>query len=411
MKCHVTDDVSLSQPLEGPLLAHVGAFAQWAREQGYARSSRYHRVRLTAGLSRWLKDEGITLSQISSEHARAYLHARARGRPVRQADRAVLDQFIAVLRDRGVIPPATSAPRLTPVEQEIRAFATYLRQARGVTDGTIDHYLRFIRPFLTQRFGTGRVELSRLRADHVVRFVQREIPRLSVPQVKHLTTALRSFLQYARVRGDVVADLAAAVPTVASWSMAAIPRAIPPDAVCRLLASMRRRTPIERRDYAIVVLLADLGLRAGEVAGLELEDVDWNAGQVRIRGKGGHWTALPLPTRVGEAIAAYLQEGRPQSPSRRVFLRAYAPYRGFKGSMAISAIVRCALQHAGIQAPTNGAHQFRHGLATQMLRHGASLREIGDVLRHRRPQTTTIYAKVDLTALRALALPWPGGVQ
>jgi site-specific recombinase XerD len=244
-----------------------------------------------------------------------------------------------------------------------------------------------------------------------VGFVQREIQHLSVPQAKHLTAALRSFLQYARYCGDVVLDLAAGVPAVASWSMAAIPRAIPPDAVRQLLASMPRRTPTERRDYAVVVLLADLGLRAGEVAGLELEDLDWNVGQVRIRGKGGHQAVLPLPVRVGEAIVAYLRNGRPLSPSRRVFLRAKAPHRGLQGSAAISAIVRQALQHAGIQAPTNGAHQFRHALATQMLRHGASLREIGDVLRHRRPQTTTIYAKVDLAALRSLALPWPGGVQ
>jgi len=296
------------------------------------------------------------------------------------------------------------------VEQQIRAFEAYLRQARGVTDGTVREYVRCIRPFLTERFRTGRPGLSGLCAGDVVRFVQREIPRLRVPQAKHLTTALRSFLQYARYRGDVMLDLAAAVPAVASWSMAAIPRAIPPEAIRQLLASMRRRTPTERRDYAVVVLLADLGLRAGEVAGLDLEDLDWSAGHVRVRGKGGHWSALPVPVRVGEAIVAYLRNGRPHSASRRVFLRAKPPYRGVR-SAAISAIVGRALRHAGVQAPTSGAHQFRHALATQMLRGGASLREIGDVLRHRRIQTTTIYAKVDLVALRALALPWSGGTQ
>jgi len=252
--------------------------------------------------------------------------------------------------------------------------------------------------------------LSGLRAEQVVRFLEREVARLGLAQAKHLTTALRSFLQYARYRGDVVLDLAAVIPSVASWSMAAIPRAIPPDAVRRLLASMRRRTAIERRDYAVVVLLADLGLRAGEVAGLQLDDLDWSGGQVRVGGKGGHWSALPLPVRVGEAISAYLRHGRPQSPSRHLFLRAKPPYSGVR-SAAITAIVGRALRHAGVQAPTSGAHQFRHALATQMLRRGASLREIGDVLRHRRIQTTTIYAKVDLGALRPLALPWPGGVE
>ena len=166
-----------------------------------------------------------------------------------------------------------------------------------------------------------------------------------------------------------------------------------------------------RRDYAILLLLARLGLRSGEVAFLELDDIDWNAGQVSVRGKGGQRTALPLPADVGEAIAAYLRHGRPRSTSRRVFLRAKRPIRGFLGPSAVGSIVRHALQRAGIEAPTTGAHQFRHGLATQMLRQGASLTEIGEVLGHRNPQTTTIYTKVDLEALRTLALPWPGGVR
>ncbi len=297
-----------------------------------------------------------------------------------------------------------------PVEQHVRAYEAYLRQARGLTEETVRAYVRSVRPFLTERFGGTCRRLAGLRAEDVVRFLQREIPRLGVAQAKHLTTALRSFLQYARYRGDVVLDLAAVVPPVASWSMATIPRAIPPEAIRQLLASMHRRTGIERRDYAIVVLLADLGLRAGEVAGLDLEDLDWSGGHVRVRGKGGYWSALPVPVRVGEAIVAYLRNGRPPSSSRRVFLRATPPYRGVR-SAAISAVVARALRHAGVQAPTSGAHQFRHALATQMLRGGASLREIGDVLRHRRIQTTTIYAKVDLDALRPLALPWPGGVQ
>ena len=220
---------------------------------------------------------------------------------------------------------------------------------------------------------------------------------------------MRSFLQYARYRGDVTLDLAAAVPIVANWSMPSIPRAIGVDQVRQLLASIDRHTAIGRRDCAIVLLLARLGLRSGEVAFLELEDIDWDAGQVSVRGKRDQRTALPLPSDVGAAIAAYLRGGRPRSTSRRVFLRNKAPIRGFLSQCAVGSIVRHALQHAGIQAPTKGAHQFRHALATDMLRHGASLTEIGEVLRHRNPQTTTIYAKVDLTALRTLALPWPRG--
>ncbi len=193
--------------------------------------------------------------------------------------------------------------------------------------------------------------------------------------------------------------------------MATIPRAIPADQARRLLAGISRRTATGRRDYAILLLLARLGLRASEVAFLELDDIDWKAGRLKVRGKGGQRTELPLPTDVGEAIVAYLQNGRPSSTSRRVFLRGKAPIRGFLSQQAIGSIVRHAIQRTGIDAPTKGAHQFRHALATQMLRHGASLTEIGEVLGHRSPETTKIYAKVDLTALRKLALPWPGGVR
>jgi len=187
----------------------------------------------------------------------------------------------------------------------------------------------FIRDFLTGRLGNGRVGLSRLCASDVVRFVQRHAPRLHLKRAKLLTSALRSFLRYARYRGDIALDLAAAVPSVANWSMTSIPRAIPAESVRQLLASISRRTAVGRRDYAIVLLLARLGLRSSEVAFLELEDIDWEAGHVSVRGKGGHRTALPLATDVGDAIAAYLRHGRPRSTSRRVFLRAKAPTRGF----------------------------------------------------------------------------------
>jgi site-specific recombinase XerD len=331
---------------------------------------------------------------------------------VHRGDAAALRQFLGFLRRHDMIPAEKVSPRrLTPVEREARAFEHYLRNERVLADATIAYYVPFIRRFLADRFGKGRVTLSRLCAGDVLRFVQRQAARLHVKRAKQLTTALRSFLRYARYRGDVVLDLAAAVPIVANWSRSSIPRAISADAVRQLLASISRRTSVGRRDYAILLVLARLGLRAGEVVRLELDDIDWNAGQVSIRGKGGYRTALPLPRDVGAAIAAYLRHGRPPSPCRRVFLRARAPIRGFRGPSAVGSVVRDAVVRAGISAPTKGAHQFRHGLATQMLRHGASLTEIGEVLRHRSPQTTTIYAKVDLDALRTLALPWPGGAR
>lgn len=193
--------------------------------------------------------------------------------------------------------------------------------------------------------------------------------------------------------------------------MSSIPRGIAPDQVRHLLARINRRTAVGRRDYAIVLLLARLGLRSSEVVFLELDDIDWKDGSLSVHGKGGRRLQLPLPADVGEAIVAYVRDGRPPSSSRRVFLRAKAPLRGFLGPSAGGSIVRHVLRRAGIDAPTTGAHQFRHGLATEMLRHGASLSEIGELLGHRSPETTKIYTKVDLDALRTLALPWPGGVR
>lgn len=412
MKCIINDQVVLSRVPDGPLAEHMGAFAQSRSAQGYARKSIHRQVLLAAGFSHWLKQRGVALCHVSSDDSSRYLRDRARRvRPCR-GDAAALRHLLDFLRREGVIAAEKIVVRrLTPAERCAHEYAQYLHDARFLARATIVNYVPFIQGFLRDRFGDGPVRLACLNAGDVVRFVQRQAPRLHLKRAKLLTSALRSFLRYAHYRGAVVRDLAAAVPIVANWSMPSIPRAIGADQVRRLLASIDRRTAIGRRDYAIMLLLARLGLRAGEVAYLELEDIDWDVGQVSVRGKRGHRTALPLPADIGAAIAAYLRHGRPRSTSRRVFLRSKAPIRGFLGQCGVGSIIRHALQRTGIQAPTTGAHQFRHALATQMLRHGASLTEIGDALRHRSPQTTTIYAKVDLKALRTLALPWPGGAR
>jgi len=412
MKYIVDDKVVLSRPLEGPLSANVAGFAKWARDEGYAPPSRWRKVFLAAGFSRWLGQQAVRVRPISSEHVARYLRSHVGPMQIRRGDAATLRQFIDLLRRQGVVPPEKVLPcRLTPVERAADAFAHYLRNERALAEAAVVNYVPFVRRFLAERFGDRPVRLSGLCADDVARFVQRQAPRLHLKRAKLLTTALRSFFRYARYRGGITCDLAAAVPTVANWSMASIPRAIPAEAVHRLLASINRRTATGRRDYAILLVLARLGLRAGEVVRLELEDIDWNAGSLSVQGKGDQRCALPLPAEVGAAIAAYLRYGRPPSSSRRVFLRAKAPIRGLLGAQAISSLVRHNLIRADIQAPTHGAHQFRHALATEMLGHGASLTEIGEVLRHRSPQTTMIYAKVDLESLRTLALPWPGGVR
>jgi integrase/recombinase XerD len=412
MVCVVNDQVVLSRAPEGPLAAHLGAFAKSLNAQGYSLDSMHRQVLLAACFSHWLRRQGVAVRQIRSDHPPRYLRVRHRRvRPAR-GDAAALSHLLEFLRGDGVIPAEKMAVlRRTPAERCADEYAQYLREARDLAKATIVNYVPFIQGFLRNRFGAGPVVLSRLSASDVVRCVRRQAPHLHRKRAKLLTSALRSFLRFARYRGAVTLDLAAVVPAVANWSMPSIPRAIGADQVRQLLASLDRRTAMGCRDYAIVLLLARLGLRAGEVAFLELDDLDWEAGQVSVRGKRGHRTALPLPVDVGQALTAYLRRGRPRSTSRRVFLRDKAPVRGFLSQCAIGSVIRHALQRAGITAPTTGAHQFRHALATDMLRRGASLTEIGEILRHRSPQTTAIYAKVDLQALRTLALPWPGGAR
>jgi len=411
VKCTIRDHIVLLRAPDGPLVTHIGPFAQSQSAQGYAQSSIHRQVLLAAGFSHWLQQRGVALRHVNSDHFWQYLRCRTRRVQPHVGDAAALRHLLDFLRGEGVIAAEKIAARRSiPAEGCAHEYAQYLRDVRALARTTIVAYVPFIRGFLTNRFGAGPVRLARLNAGDVVRFVQRQAPHLHLHRAKLLTTALRSFLRYARYRGGVALDLAAAVPTVANWSMTSIPRAIGSNQVRQLLTSIDRHTAIGRRDYAIILLLARLGLRSGEVTFLELDDIDWNVGQMSIRGKSDRQTVLPLPADVGAAIAAYLHHGRPRSTNRRVFLCNEAPIRGF-GQRGVGSIIRRALQRAGIQAPTKGAHQFRHALATQMLRHGASLTEIGEVLRHRDPQTTTIYAKVDLTALRTLALPWPGGAR
>jgi integrase/recombinase XerD len=408
----VNDQVVLSQVPEGPLAAYLVRFADSLSHQGYTPQYIHRQVMLSACFSRWLKKSELPLRYVTSAHAAQYLTCRYRRRRQILGDQAALGHFVEFLRHEGVLPIGNmSADRLVPAEQCARTYERYLREERALAEATIVYYVRFTRRFLEDRFGSSPLKLSRLRARDVIEFVQREASRLKSKQAKLLTTALRSFLQYLRYRGETQLDLVAAVPCVANWSMPSIPRGIAPEQVRRLLRGIDRSTAIGRRDYAILLLLARLGLRSGEVAFLDLDDIDWQGGSLSVHGKSGRRTQLPLPNDVGDAIVAYLRHGRPCTTRRRVFLRARAPIRGFLSQSAIGTIVRHALLRAKIEAPTTGCHQFRHGLATQMLRQGASLAEIGGLLGHRNPQTTKIYTKVDLDALRTLALPWPGGVR
>jgi len=311
-----------------------------------------------------------------------------------------LQRLLELLR-RQRVAAAPVLPAATPAERLQNEFRLYLRQERALASSTQACYTTFVSEFLAERFGAGSVDLSRLGAADVTRFVRRRASTIHSKRVQLMTTALRSFLRYVRYRGDIEKNLAACIPAVANWKQSTLPRALPSDQVEQVLASIDRKTAMGRRDYAILLILARLGLRAGEIRALTLEDLDWQEGLITVRGKAGRFSQLPLPSDVGAAIADYLRHGRPTASSRCVFLRARAPLEGFRGQSGVGSMVRHALEGAGIDAVRTGAHQFRHALACQMLKQGALLSEIGELLRHRSPQTTAIYAKVDLDSLAA----------
>lgn len=397
----------------GPLGPYLAAYAGQLHAQQYAQRSARERIQLVADFSRWLDQHRISVRELTPQHTTQYLRDRIQqGRRPRRGDAAALDRVLDLLRQMAIITGPPAPVVATPAARVQAEFDRYLQQERALAPWTRVVYGTFAGRFLTERFTTDPVDLSCLAAPDVTGFVQRHAARQQPKYSQLMTTALRAFLRFARLRGDITTDLAAAVPSVATWSLSSLPRSLPPDQVQRVLDRCNTKTAVGRRDLAILLLLARLGLRGGEVAALTLEDIDWRAGRLTVRGKGGHVSPLPLPVDVGRAVAVYVQHGRPQGTScRRVFMRVLAPARGFNDQKAVGCVVKRALIRAGIESPRKGAHLFRHSLATQMLRHGASLAEIGEVLRHRSPHTTAIYAKVDLAALRTLAVAWPGGAR
>jgi integrase/recombinase XerD len=306
----------------------------------------------------------------------------------------------------GVAPPAVPAAPSTASEVLIERYSVYLLMQRGLAASSVRNYVGVARVFLSDRERVrGGLALAELDSATVSGFVPRESGRSSVGTAKCMVTRLRALLRFLHLEGEIERDLAGAVPSVASWRLASLVKALDARSVARLLASCDRRTRIGRRDFAILALLSRLGLRAGEVAALRLSDVDWRAGEVLIRGKGGSQERLPLPADVGDTLARWLARGRPRSELAFVFTRVRAPLGGLSAG-AVSQIVRRACRRAGL--PIVGAHRLRHTAATEMLRAGGSLTEVGQVLRHRGRDVTSIYAKVDRLALAAVVAPWPG---
>ncbi len=398
---------TLSRLHEGPLGVCIDPYLELLNEQGYSHESAEEQVRIIVGFSRWLDENGYKAEDVGQEKADRFLKCRYLHLRPQSGDSAALHRLSELLCRMGVI--SLHAAPVTPRDKLLDDFRQYLAQERALCEKTHKTYLPYVRKFLCEKFKGVTIDFSQLCVQDVTRFVRLHAQDGSRSHAKNMTNALRSFLRYLHFRGDLAADLAACVPAVPGWSLSDIPKYLEPHQIQQVLDHCNLQTAMGLRDHAILLLLARLGLRAGEVALLKMEDIAWETGQITVHGKGGSSDQLPLPADLGKAIATYLQKGRPMCSSRYVFVRARAPRREFAGASAIDSVVRCALARAGIDAQRKGAHLFRHGLATQMLRQGGSLSEIGSILRHRDPNTTAIYAKVDLPALRELARPWPGG--
>jgi site-specific recombinase XerD len=394
---------------QGPLSEHLDAYAAAQAQQGYGRHSIRQHIVVLADFSRWLKQKQIAIQDLDSSVVDRFLRLRRRQERVRRGDPLALARMLNLLCQTGIVKPSDKPVSGDACSRMVEEFRCYLLQERGLSTATLHNYLPVIEQFLSERFRNRTPIVRSLRAPDVTGFVVRHASHLSSVRAKLMVTALRSFFSYLRYRGAISTDLAGCVPTVPNWSLSALPRFLPAAEVERVLKCCDRKTSVGGRNYTILLLLARLGLRAGEVVVLNLGDIDWSTGQITIRGKGGRSAQLPLPPDVGEALASYLRDDRPRCATRRVFVRHRAPLAGFANSSTISSIVRRALKHAGIESAHTGAHVLRHSLATSLLRQGGSLDEIGELLRHQSPNTTAIYAKVDVAALQTLALAWPGG--
>lgn len=396
-----------------PLLVQVLPFADSLMESGYAATTIQSKLGLLIDLGEWLRRRGLAVKDLDERRIETFITDSRRNGLLRRGDRTTLRQLLDHLREHHVVQRVTPTCDVSPLAAILDRYEKHLRSERGLTTATIINYLPFARKFLSDRFGEGPFLLKVVRPRDISGFILRHARTMSCRRAQLMTTVFRSFFRFLFQRGELQVDLAPSIPTVADWRLSTLPRYITAEEVIRVLGSCDRHTATGRRDYALLLLLARLGLRAGEIVAMQLDDIDWRSGEILVRGKGLLYDRMPLPVDVGQALAVYLRHDRPSSKTRRVFVCRKAPQRGFSGPSTVSTIVRRALDRAGLHPGFKGAHLLRHSLATSMIRSGASMSEIGEILRHRSPSTTEIYAKLDFEGLRSLAQPWPnlGGAQ
>lgn len=391
--------------VRGPLSPFGEGFRAELRSRGYSWGSAAHQVHLMAHVSRWLEAAELGPGDLTPAVVERFVQARRAGGYAHLISARAMGPMLGYLRGAGATAQEEPAAPVTPIEQAIDRYERYLARERGLAAASIRSYLGVARRFLGILAAGDGLALEAVDAAVVGQFVLAECRRRGAASAKATVTGTRALLRFLYLDGQIPVPLAAAVPAAAGWRLAALPEAIGAAEVGRLLDSCDRRSVLGCRDFAILVILARLGLRAGEVAALELGDFDWRRGEITVCGKGGRREQLPLPTDVGEAVAGWLQRGHPgDAGCHAVFLRIRAPH-GRLTSSSVSYVVRRACARAGVTPA--GSHRLRHTSAAQMLQAGGTLAEIGQVLRHSRQQTTAIYAKVDTLALSAVARPWP----
>jgi integrase/recombinase XerD len=388
----------------GPLEPYAAGFAEDLLRQGYTWTSAEQQVCFITHLDRWMSGEGVGLDGLSRAVLERYLVERRAAGYVEYRSWKALRPLLDHLAALGVLVVLEEVAPGT-VEVVLRRYSSYLVGERALTAGTARGYVDCVRPFVAARVRGEVVDLATISAGEVTGFVLAACPGRAVGSAKLIVCALRSFLRWLQLTGQTPTSLADAVPAVAGWKLSNLPKALEPDQLHSLLTACDLGTPTGRRDYAVLLLLSRLGLRAGEVARLSLLDIDWRRGEITVVGKGNRSERLPLPADVGAAITAYLRRGRPETAEGRwVFVRVRAPHRGLTPG-GVSEVVFDAAQRAGLGKVH--AHRLRHTAATAMLRASSPLPEIGQVLRHRSALSTAIYAKVDRDALAVLARPWP----
>lgn len=395
----------------GPHGQLIERYAARLVQERLVRHGTWRCLNVVGGLLDWIASRRFVLADLDERSVERYLRHRARRQTIQPGDRAALRRWLSVLREEAAIPQAPPPP-LTPHERIFASFDAYLRTERGLVDKSIIRHLPIIRRFLQEVCPAGDDDLGKIDRQDVIHYIERHAHDWSPRTGKAMCWSLRAFLRYLHHKGLHPASLADCVPSMRRWKLATLPTYLSATQVQKALDGCDRATVMGRRDYAILMMLAKLGLRANEVATLTVDDIDWRGGELRVRAKGRQRVQMPMPPDVGSAVVAYLRDGRPRSSCRRLFVRTLAPHVGFASGCAITMIAKAALDRAGIEVCAHrGAHIFRHSLATELLRSGATLSEIGQLLRHESHDTTRIYAKVDIEALRTLSLPWPGGVQ